>query len=286
MESKRDAVSKLFGTVNHLAVLQELATAVPYLSESEQLIVNYIIHHPREVAEMGAAELAEATGVSQATLFRLCRQLRFTGYSALRDQVKEAVHQLGERFIAPTQANSTEDRELDALELGAYVGIRELLDACAIPRSDLERAASAISQSTRVHICGMGPISGRLAEMTAFAFQQLGHTCMLWIDVQALNREYARFNSHDVVLALSHSGENKELAKFIASANDQSATTIAIVNYSRSVMAEQAQIPLITQSRESQVQNFDLLPRLPQLLVVQVLVNLVRKRVGHLQKHP
>lgn len=279
MSDSKDVIRALFGTVRNMSALQEITNALPYLSEAEQTIVKHILHHPAEASRMSAAELATATGVSPATLFRLCRQLDFSGYTELREEVKGAVDRLGEAFVTPTHATDMGDSKSDPLQTSVYSGIRSLLDAYLIPPEDVHRAADAISQARRINICGMGPISARLAEMTAFSFQRLGLTCVLWIDVQSLQKEFARFTKGDVVLALSHSGENAEVANFLKHANDESATTIALTNYSRSMVAQQAQIPLVTGTRESCVQNYDLLPRLPQMLILQVLVNLVHGKV-------
>lgn len=279
MVDENDLVKGLLSNTANLGVLQELTNAVPYLSEAEQVIVRYILRHPSEASSMSAAELATATGVSPATLFRLCKELKFSGYAELRDEVKAAVNRLGTAFIAPTLATDLEVDGLDPIQTSLYVAIRSLLDANSVQLADLERAADAIGQAQRLNICGMGPITARLAEMTAFSFQRLGLACMLWIDVQALQRDFARFTEGDVVLALSHSGDNVEVAKFLKRANNESAISIAITNYERSLIAQEAHIPLITRTRENEVQNFDLLPRLPQMLLLQVLVNLVRDKV-------
>lgn len=276
MDTPTDGILELMRGAKDASFLQELSTAIPYLSEAEQAIVRYILEHPREAAALNAAELSAATGVSQATLFRMCRQFNLGGYASLREEIQRAVERFGERFIRPTHARDLGDNTSDPLQTGMYVGMRTLLDSCNIEYPDVQRAANIIARANRLHICGMGPISGRLAEMAAFSFQRLGLTCMLWIDAQSLQREYGYFLSGDVVLALSHAGENVDIVNFLKQANANSAATIAIVNYGRSAIARVAQLPLITHSRESRVQNYDLLPRLPQLVLVQVLANMVR----------
>lgn len=280
IDGEKDAVLSLMRVADDLDVLQKLTAAVPYLSEAEQAIVQYILQHPTAVVDMSSSQLAEVVGVSQATLFRLCRRLSFTGYAALRNEIENSLAKYGERFVIPTLASDTRNDGLNPLQTAIYAGIRSLVDVGSMPLEQLTAAARKLAAAARVHICGLGPISGRLAEMTAFTFQRLGLPCMLWIDVQALQEEYDRFERDDVVLALSHSGANAQIAQFLKRANEESAVTIALVNYPGSIIATEAQIALVTHTRESKVQKFELLPRLPQLIVLQVLGNLVGEQLA------
>src|SRR5690606_13485546 len=98
-------------------------------------------------------------------------------------------------------------------------------------------------------------------------------------DVPSILARPTIFGPQDVVMAISHSGESTSLADFLQEAHVNGATTIALVNYRYSSIAKAAQIRLVTNIRESVVENADLLPRISQLLVLQVLIDSVRERL-------
>jgi len=273
-----DPIKASLQDVNRIGVLQTLANALPYLSETERRLVMYILSHPKEASEMAVSDLVAAAGVSSATLFRLCRDLGFGGLSALRKQLSHAVGAFGENFCAPVGSSYKTGPQAGSLLQGAYVGMRVLLDACAVPQDRIDAAVRAICDAGRLSFAGMGGISARIAEIALFTFQRLGFTCMLWTDAQVTNAPRDVFTSEDVLIAISHSGENAALAEFVKAATDSGATTVALTNYSRSALASSARLVLATGFREDFVGNYDLLPRLSQLLLLQLLFDGVRKR--------
>lgn len=279
MSQTQSPFKPLFESVHQLGILQELTTAIPYLSDTEQVLVRYILQHPETVTKMSAGELAAAAGVSEATIFRLCRQLNLGGFAPLKEKIREVVDEFGEEFCAPVDVRSGA-ADLGVLHSAAYVGMRTLLDVCTIDEGLLVQAARAISEARRISICGMGAVSARIAELATFGFQHLGLTTMHWIDSQVRTASPDNFHAGDVVLALSHAGNNQFMVRFLQMANEASATTIALTNYARSPIAQTATISLVTAGREGVVQNLSLVPRLSQLLVIQVLLNLVEQDVA------
>lgn len=283
VSSLGDPVKALLSAVQHIKDLQPLHQGLPALSEAERTLVQYIVHNPGQLATMSAAELALAAGVSEATVFRLCRHLQLGGYAALRDQVRTAVEKTEESFVKPVDVRHISD-ELGPVQSGAYVGIRALADAAMLDEASIQQAAAAIARARRISVCGMGAVTARIAELAAFGFQHLGLTVMLWVDSQVINVTPDKFQPGDVVLGISHSGANAYVQRFIELANDASATTVALTNYAASPVAQAADISLATSYREPVVQNLELLPRVSQLMVIQILINLVRGALAKTQR--
>ena len=53
-------------------------------SPAEQNMINYILSHKREMAELSIRELAEKTYSSPAGIFRLCQKLGLKGYNEFK----------------------------------------------------------------------------------------------------------------------------------------------------------------------------------------------------------
>lgn len=247
-------------------------------------MARYVLEHPHEVANMSAAQLARAAGASEATVFRLCRSLGFSGYTDLRDQVSAAVERYAPGYIASVSLHDRDGQQAGGSGLGpmtaaAYNGIRVLLDATAVSDEDIERVADVIASSRRLILTGVGGYTARIAEMAAFGLQRAGVTCMLWLDGQLDHVTQEMFTPGDVVLGISYSGNNKPVTRVLEVANRASAFTVALTNYRFSPVAKQSRIALVTSFREARIQNFDLLPRLSQLLVIDALERAVARRV-------
>lgn len=287
-----DPVAELLRAIVHLGVLQRLASVRPHLSAAEQAAVSYMLAHPEHAVRMSAGELAQAAGVSEATVFRLCRQLGYSGYMQLRDELAGAVEAYAPSFLAPlvVHQGARAEQRGDNLEPGdeaggrlartVYGGIRALVDALAVGDAAIERAADTLCAANRIIFCGVGGYTARIAEMAAFGLQRLGLTCMLWIDAQLNYVTPELFTPEDAVVGISYSGENKAVARFLHTAREVGATTVALTNYKLSPVAKGSDVALVTSFREPSIQNFELLPRLSQLLVVHALIDAVGERLS------
>jgi DNA-binding MurR/RpiR family transcriptional regulator len=54
------------------------------LSQTERKVLSYILEHPREVIYLSITGLAERSGVSDATIVRLCKRIGMQGYQDLK----------------------------------------------------------------------------------------------------------------------------------------------------------------------------------------------------------
>lgn len=275
---RRDPVNDLLSSAPHLGALQRLASARPHLSGAEQAIATFILEQPHALDSMSAAQLAATAGVSEATVFRLCRELGFVGYTDLRDQVTAAAERFDPSFLEPVQL-AERFQPLGRMHSFAHDAIRSLIDALSITDHEIDQAADIIHASRRVIISGVGGYTARIAEMAAFGLQRVGITCMLWLDTQAEQVTPNMFTPYDAVIGISYSGNNRGVAGLLEKASHAGAKCLSVTNYRFSPVAKQSHIALVTSFRESQIQNFDLLPRIPQLLVVQALIDAVRERV-------
>lgn len=279
----KDPVKELLHSSHDVAALRTLATAYPHLSPAEQTVAQYILSHPQAIAGLSASQLAAASGASEATVFRLCRNLGFAGYSDLRDKVSTAVSCYDPDYLSPASLAHAPGALKDGpssqvMDAAIYYGIRVLMDVAAIPNRHIQDAADAILSSRRLILAGVGGYTARIAEMAAFGLQRVGITCMLWLDAQLGSVTGQMFTADDAVLGVSYSGNNKAVTRVLELASEAGATTIALTNYPLSPVAKASRVPLATSFREARIQNFDLLPRLSQLLVIDALIREVAAR--------
>jgi DNA-binding MurR/RpiR family transcriptional regulator len=138
---RRDLVERLEGNLGRF-------------SPSQRHLAEYVLRNYRDVAFMGVAELARATGVSPAAVVRFAVSLELPGYPALQRVLRAIVRselRQSERFAAsiegksrPTLAQRVLDQELENL-----AALRAALDP-----DRLGEAVRRIATAPRVAVVG------------------------------------------------------------------------------------------------------------------------------------
>jgi DNA-binding MurR/RpiR family transcriptional regulator len=59
------------------------------LSGSETQVATWILHHPETVMQASMAHIAQACGVSDTTVLRLCRTTGFRGFTDLKISIAQ-----------------------------------------------------------------------------------------------------------------------------------------------------------------------------------------------------
>ena len=151
-----------------------VAAALPALSGAEQLVARTFMQRKAEVVLASAAQIAELSRSSDATVIRTAKSL---GYASLAD--------LREALLADLTAPSPGDRLAQALDdsereaagpLRHVIGIHEDILALLKTRDmaeRLEHAARILASADRRHVFGIGP-SGAIAQYAALQFNRLG----------------------------------------------------------------------------------------------------------------
>ena len=84
-----------------IAMLLKIEAKKPSLSKSEQRVCDYIIQHPEEIIYLSVSELAERSGVSDATVIRASQKLGSKSYQDLKIS-------LAQDIVTPLQAVNEE----------------------------------------------------------------------------------------------------------------------------------------------------------------------------------
>jgi DNA-binding MurR/RpiR family transcriptional regulator len=273
MES-RNLIVELLQLSSSKLILQKVSMVRPFLNDAERSIADLMLTEPEMVMKLTVAELADRTGTSEATVFRFCRALGYSGFSTVRDELVGAVSTL--RSV-PNELRGNRD----GWDERVYNAVQMIVNTyTALDEGSVQASAEAIARSLHVSVCGMGPISARLTEMLTFSLQRCGIPSFAWIDTRIDRLPGDFIGPNDVAIGISHSGTNLEVANFLTKAKDNGARTIAITNYSASRVAKCSDHVLCTGIIESSFQMLDLAPRISQLLVLQYLID----KVGMLKR--
>ena len=183
-------------------------------SSTEQTIVDYILAHPAEIAELTTRELAEKTFASPAAVFRLCQKLGLKGYNEFKLKFISEVNRIegGEKTIVHRPIKGTDTatdivRKIAAIEVEAIEETKNELD-----KDTLTRIANRMLHASVIDFYAYDQ-NADIALMAMFNLLQIGRPAMLHT---AMNSQIAQAQYSDkthLAIIISRTGENRRLIR-------------------------------------------------------------------------
>lgn len=183
-------------------------------SSTEQNIVQYMLVHPAEIAEMTTRELAEKTFTSPAAVFRLCQKLGLKGYNEFKIKFASEVNRVSpshERILRRpiTDKDQPADiiRKMAELEVEAIEETKNEMNV-----KQISQIADWLDEAQLVDIYAYDQ-NYQLAEMAVYNLLQVKCNAVAH---NALNSQLsAALNSDSthVAILISRSGVNQRLLR-------------------------------------------------------------------------
>ncbi len=207
-------------------VIAELQKVGDQLPASERRVADYILKNLNTAVHSTLSEIAKASGVSVATVNRLCHSLKCDGF-------KEFKIKLAQNVAVSIRYLEESDRQLTSSD--ALVGrvFDLLVDRLNSARSqlaskDLEQAIDVLSKAKRIAFIGVGGGSANVASEGANRFFRLGIPAEAESDGYRQRMLISTFGPGDVVFAISSTGLPQSLIDCAAIANQYEATSICL----------------------------------------------------------
>ncbi len=249
-------------------VLARLETLVPSLRESERKIAGYMLAHPDELIYLSVTELADRTDTSEATVIRFAQRLGYAGYAALKialtiDRRHGATPLASD--IGPETDLASLKRKIIQVNIESLNDTDQILDDTA-----LGKAVEALAGARRIEAYGIGG-SAVVAHDAYFMLMEIGLPIIAISDPHLQMMSAVQLQKGDVALAISLSGSTRDTIEALQAARDSGATCMCITRYARSPITRVAYITLLAAARPATIGGHDLLGRVAQLAVIDVL---------------
>ena len=253
--------------VSSRSVLRKIGELGHRLSAVERRIANYISSHPFETVRSSTEQLANATGVSQASIIRFCQKLGYSGFKELKISLAQEVGSLVPRVIVEPNRKGSFDfvaevlrQSIEGMERTVATLKREMLDA----------AIRAIANARLVDIYGVGE-SYVVGEHLHIKLRRLGIIANIYSNPHLQAISAASLKPGDVAIGISFSGCTLDTIEAIDFAAKRGATTIAITNFPEFPLAQKADILLETNAVEALFPYGSISSRIAQLFIVDLI---------------
>jgi DNA-binding MurR/RpiR family transcriptional regulator len=143
--------------------------------------------------------------------------------------------------------------------------LRAILDDRA-----LARAVTLMKRARRILFVGLGA-TGLVATDASYEFAKLGLDVHVSSDPPIMNILAAHASSRDVVFAVSHSGETREIVNCVRLARENGARVVAVTSYGESSLTRLADLVLLSSTSETHYRSDAMLSRIVQMVIIDVL---------------
>lgn len=264
-----------------MSIQSTIEAAASTLPPSLARIAAVVRENPSTVIDMTINQLAQECGTSVASVVRFCRAIGFSGYASLRMALATELGKEAAQFSAKGAFGSEISDEdslheavskLAALELLAIEETMRKLDFDV-----LDAAITDIDGAERILLYGIGA-SQFVAEDLAHKLLRVGRNAHVLTDPHEAVAATVLNAAPTVAIGFSHSGTTGETVRFLRTAGDNGASTIAVTSAKGSPLARAADHALFTEVRESSFRAGAMVSRIAQLALVDCLFIGVAKR--------
>lgn len=235
------------------------------LSKADKKICDYIFNNVEDIIRLTISEVADRTGVSEATVVRTCKKLGYEGFQdfkiSLAQEISTPIESI---FNTVNEGDSCFDiyrKEIESITSSLH------LTEAIIDEKKLEIAAEKVRTSNKTVIYGQGN-SGAIAADFAHKMIRAGIDCVSYSDSHLQTITAVGLGKGDVAFGISHSGSSRDVVEALKIAKGNEATTICLTNYGVSPITKICDISLFTSSEEVKHRIIGLSSRIVQLAII------------------
>ncbi|MBQ6819710.1 MAG: MurR/RpiR family transcriptional regulator [Clostridium sp.] len=238
-------------------------------TDTEIRLANYVLENIKEVINLNAKELGKRVDTSAAAVIRFSKKLGYRGFTAFKvDLAKQSNTENLEIF-------NTIINEKDSLEVmikkAEAIHINILNETYELLNNDiLKEAIEILRKARRIFLYGIGTL-GVAAIDFHLKLSRINKVVFYNQDLYAQIVTSAHLGEEDVVIALSYSGETKEIKLLLNKAKRQGAKIISVTKFSNNSIAKISNYPIFIPCEDEDVRVGEISSRLSTLAIMDLL---------------
>ena len=260
-------------------MLEQIRGQLSRFSRTEQKIAGYVLHHAELVPNMTTKELAAKADVSEASVVRFTKSIGIGSFKAFKILLAQELV-TKEDYITDFSITQKKDSPYELFQKVVHVN-RAAIDllVASIEKKELEKAVTTLQSARRILFYGVG--GSAVAAMDAqFKFAKLGYQVEYHADFHYMLSVIPFLSENDVFVAISMSGETKDVVELARFAKEQGAILISITNLNKSPLSKESDIQLSTPNVEKDFRVGSITSRMTQLTVIDSLYISLVNQIG------
>lgn len=252
------------------SVLDIICASLDSFFESERKIGTYIIQHTAEVVDMTVGELAQACGVSDASVSRFCKKINMKGFHHLKITLAKEISEKGIEEEEVSNYISVNDIEQSLKNILANKVTEITQTVSMMDAKQLSEILNKLNMARTVQFFAVGNTIP-VAIDGAFKLNQIGIPAVSGTIWETQIGYTYNMTAEDVVIAISNSGESTAVLRALEAAKSAGATTLSITNSEKSSAAQLSDYHITTATREKLFLDGYCFSRVSATTVIEIL---------------
>ncbi|AIR06350.1 transcriptional regulator [Cedecea neteri] len=242
------------------------------LAQSDRKLADFLLAEPDRARHLSSQQLAEEAGVSQSSVVKFAQKLGFKGFPAMKLAISEALASGQNPNSVPVHNQILGD---DPLRLVGEKLIKENIAAMHATldinaEEKLLASVSLLRNARRVLLVGIGA-SGLVAKNFSWKLMKIGIHAVAEQDMHALLATVQAMTPEDVLLAISYSGERREINLAADEALNAGAKILAITGFTPNALQQRASLCLYTIAEEQATRSAAISSTSAQMMLTDLL---------------
>lgn len=246
-----------------------IRSIIDILPSSERKIGLAILKDPSQVVDMTATELSTFAGTSPATVIRFCKKIDIPSFTQMKVRLSAELETPAHEGYSDITENESIQEIKTKLLGNAYQSMQETVALLNSQR--IEQIVDVLVEASVIYVYGIGA-SYLVAENIAQKWSRVGKTVVCVPDTHVLVSILVSAPKKAVFIAISNSGETKEVLKLADTAKKYEITTIGFTQFGNNSLLKKVEFPIQTvRSNEAVVRSAATTSLHAQFIAVDVL---------------
>lgn len=249
-------------------VLEVIKAQYDRIFSAERKVAAFVLKNPQKAVDCNVSELARNSGVSDATVVRMCHHIGYTGYYQFRITLA--------RDLGKKQYSSVDEIESkDSVEkmFGEFAKAMLVIGR----RLDLEVVRDCVNllkTCKQAHIMAVGNTCP-LAQYMGFRLGRLGIKSTYNVAPEYFLNHVNLADEGDILIAISQSGTSKQVIQGMELGREKGLKMIAITAFAQSPVSNMADYVLLSAGEEGPFSYYKGYAHLNETAIIDALLNFV-----------
>jgi len=265
-------------------VLRYIKQNYDNFTDSEKLIADYLLETKESILTMSAKDLASITKTSAPTVVRFAKKMGFNSLNEMKLKLSISLDKIDQ---------SSEFQYLDS-DLGTkniIYKIKNSIDSimqqtvALLKEEELDKAIELLIKAKNIYIYSVG-VSALVGQDFYYKLSRINKRCISHLDTHLQITSSVLMQPGDVAMAISYSGETKEVIKCVENAKKRKIPVIAITKASiNNKIADLSDVVLRVPAVEKSLREGALSSRISQLSIIDMLfIGMARNNIKEVEE--
>ncbi|WP_024910709.1 SIS domain-containing protein [Chania multitudinisentens] len=265
MTNSQDSLQE---TDNALAIGAKIKMSLSQLNPTERRIAEWLITKGNISKETSLREVASTLDVSEPLLVKVAKKVGFSGFRELRSALISYFESLPYERDEEITVNDNLDTVLDKVFSNSIQVLKEAQSVA--DTTVIGQAAQLIFQARRVIIFGVGG-SASVCQDFEHKLLRIGIISHAYSDFHLMLMVASQLEDSDVVIAISQSGDTRELVNAAQTATARHAKLICITNDNSSPLSQCSDLSIFSPAMSGPLLGQNAVARIVQLNLLDTL---------------